>query len=65
MANDTAETGAEKGMTRELNQAQRALKKQAREFAREVIAPTAQETDRTEQYPWDNVRALTGAASWA
>jgi alkylation response protein AidB-like acyl-CoA dehydrogenase len=48
-------------MTRELNQAQRALKKQAQEFAREIIAPTAQETDRTEQYPWGNVRALTDA----
>jgi alkylation response protein AidB-like acyl-CoA dehydrogenase len=48
-------------MTWELNQARRALKKQARDFAREIIAPTAQETDRTEQYPWDNVRALTDA----
>ena len=48
-------------MTWELNQAQRALKKQARDFAREIIAPTAQQTDTTEQYPWDNVRALTDA----
>ncbi|HSS65892.1 MAG TPA: 3-sulfinopropanoyl-CoA desulfinase [Gammaproteobacteria bacterium] len=48
-------------MTWELNQAQRALKKQARDLAREVIAPTAQITDQTEQYPWDNVRALTDA----
>ena len=48
-------------MTSNLDQAQRALQRQARELAREVIAPTAQATDQSEQYPWDNVRALTDA----
>ncbi len=45
----------------ELNQAQRALKQQARDLAQGVIAPTARATDQSEQYPWDNVRALTDA----
>src|SRR5437870_8401215 len=44
-----------------LTTAQRELQMRARALAREVIAPRAAETDRTEQYPWDNVRALTGA----
>ncbi len=48
-------------MIPDLNQAQRALKKQAEELARDVIAATASETDRSELYPWDNVRALTEA----
>ncbi len=48
-------------MISDLNQAQRALKKQAQELARDVIAPTACETDKSEQYPWDNARALTDA----
>ncbi len=48
-------------MTWELNQYQRALKQQARDLAQKVIAPTADETDRSEQYPWRNVRALTDA----
>jgi alkylation response protein AidB-like acyl-CoA dehydrogenase len=48
-------------MTWELNQYQRALEKQARELAQETIAPTADETDRSEQCPWHNVRALTEA----
>jgi alkylation response protein AidB-like acyl-CoA dehydrogenase len=38
-----------------------ALRTRARELAREVIAPRAAEVDRSEQYPWDNVRALTEA----
>ena len=38
-----------------------ALRARARELAREVIAPRAAEVDRSEQYPWDNVRALTEA----
>ncbi len=49
------------GMIWELNQAQRALKQQARDLAQKVIAPTARATDQSEQYPWDNVRALTDA----
>src|SRR5205085_9049340 len=44
-----------------LTAAQRELQMRARALAREVIAPGAAETDRTEQYPWDNVKALTEA----
>ncbi len=49
------------GMYRELNQAQRALRQQARDLAQGIIAPTARATGQSEQYPWDNVRALTDA----
>jgi len=38
---------------------QAALAARAEEIAREAIAPQAAETDRSESYPWDNVRALT------
>src|SRR6201990_2602270 len=44
-----------------LSAAQQDLQMRARALAREVIAPRAAETDRTEQYPWDNVKALTEA----
>jgi 3-sulfinopropanoyl-CoA desulfinase len=44
-----------------LSAAQRELQMRARALAREVIAPRAAETDRSEQYPWDNVKALTEA----
>jgi 3-sulfinopropanoyl-CoA desulfinase len=37
------------------------LQKRARRLARETIAPRAAEIDRSEQYPWDNVKALTEA----
>ena len=45
----------------ELTAEQQALKKRARELAREVIEPRAAEVDRTEQYPWDNIEALRDA----
>jgi len=38
-----------------------ALRDRARDLAREIIAPRAAEVDRSEQYPWDNVRALNEA----
>ena len=44
-----------------LTEAQRTFKQQAFELARDVIGPRAAEVDRTEQYPWDNVAALTDA----
>src|SRR6185369_13904404 len=44
-----------------LSAAQQDLQARARALAREVIAPQAAETDRTEQYPWANVKALTEA----
>ena len=37
------------------------MRAQARELAREVIAPRAAQVDRDEQYPWENVRALNEA----
>ena len=40
---------------------QRILQAQARELAQSVFAPTAADTDLTEQYPWDNVAALRDA----
>src|SRR5437667_10292788 len=44
-----------------LSTAQQDLQKRARALARETIAPRAAEADRSEQYPWDNVKALTDA----
>ena len=38
-----------------------ALAERAERLARETIAPRAAEVDRTESYPWDNVKALTEA----
>ncbi len=35
------------------------LRARARDLAERVIAPRAAEVDRTESYPWDNVKALT------
>jgi hypothetical protein len=40
---------------------QQELQKRARALARETIAPRAAEVDRSEQYPWDNVKALADA----
>ncbi len=37
------------------------LQKRAHHLARTAIAPRAAEVDRSEQYPWDNVKALTEA----
>ncbi len=45
----------------DLTPEQLALQAQARELAQAVFAPTAAETDRTEQYPWDNVAKLRDA----
>ena len=44
-----------------LSTAQLDLQKRARALARETIAPRAAEVDRSEQYPWDNVKALADA----
>ena len=41
--------------------AQRELQSRARALARDTIGPRAAEIDRTEQYPWQNVQALTDA----
>jgi Acyl-CoA dehydrogenases len=44
-----------------LNHPQQELQQRARALARETIAPRAAEVDRTEQYPWENVKALNDA----
>ena len=44
-----------------LTAAQEELRAKARDLAETVIAPRAAEVDRSEQYPWDNVKALTEA----
>ena len=44
-----------------LNDARRALQARARDLAESKIAARAAETDRSEQYPWDNVRDLCAA----
>ena len=40
---------------------QQKLQERSRTLAETVIAPRAAEIDRTEEYPWDNVKALTEA----
>lgn len=44
-----------------LTQEQKLLKEAARRLAQDEIAPRAAEIDRTEEYPWDNTRALANA----
>ena len=43
----------------ELTETQKQLQATASEFAKKEIAPRAAEVDRTEQYPWENVKQLT------
>ncbi len=43
----------------QLSDAQLDLQRRARDFARNVAAPQAAETDRTEEYPWPVVEGLT------
>ncbi|WP_417519884.1 3-sulfinopropanoyl-CoA desulfinase [Minwuia sp.] len=45
----------------QLTNQEQALRNKARELAEDVIAPRAAEIDRSEQYPWDNVKALNDA----
>ncbi|MFQ5936580.1 MAG: 3-sulfinopropanoyl-CoA desulfinase [Acidiferrobacterales bacterium] len=45
----------------ELTETQRALQEAARKLAQKEIAPRAAEVDRSEEYPWANVEALTKA----
>ena len=44
-----------------LNDEQRAIQAAALKLADDIIAPRAAEVDRSERYPWDNVKALTEA----
>ena len=48
-------------MPSQLTAARKDLQARARALAEEVIAPNAAEVDRSEAYPWDNVRALKDA----
>ena len=45
----------------ELSETQRQLREAARKLAVKTIGPRAADVDRSEEYPWDNVRALTKA----
>ena len=45
----------------ELSDAQARIRDEARELAEREIAPRAAEVDRTEEYPWANVEALTAS----
>ena len=45
----------------ELSETQKALQHQARTLATQEFAPRAAEIDRTEAYPWDNVKTLVKA----
>ena len=44
---------------------QRQIQDAARRLAQGTIRERAAGVDRSEQYPWDNVRLLTQAGSWA
>ncbi len=44
-----------------LTQDQLTLREKAREFAQRIALPKAAELDKSEQYPWDTVKALTDA----
>jgi alkylation response protein AidB-like acyl-CoA dehydrogenase len=44
-----------------LSPAQEELRDRARSLAEQEIAPRAAEVDRSEEYPWDNVKALNAA----
>lgn len=45
----------------ELTDPQRELQNNVRDIAQKQIAPRAAEVDKTEEYPWDNVKILTEA----
>jgi len=45
----------------QLSDSQKDLQARARDLAERVIGPRAAEVDRTEAYPWDNVKAFTQA----
>jgi alkylation response protein AidB-like acyl-CoA dehydrogenase len=45
----------------ELTDSQRELQNNVRDIAQKQIAPRAAEVDKTEEYPWDNVKVLTEA----
>ena len=48
--------GASAGITFQLTEEQKMIRKLARDFARNEIAPHAEYFDKTHEYPWDIVR---------
>jgi alkylation response protein AidB-like acyl-CoA dehydrogenase len=42
----------------ELNEEQKMIRKMVRDFAENEIAPIAQETDKSEQFPWEIIRKM-------
>jgi len=42
----------------ELNEEQKMIRKMVRDFAEKEIAPIAQETDKSEQFPWPTIRKM-------
>jgi len=45
-------------MNFELNEEQKMIRKMVRDFAENEIAPIAQETDKSEQFPWEIIRKM-------
>ncbi len=45
-------------MAYQLTEEQRMIQAMVREFAREVVLPTAAERDRTKEFPWDNLKQM-------
>ncbi len=41
-----------------LNDSQKMIQQQAREFADKVVKPKAREIDRTEEFPWDTIKQM-------
>ena len=48
-------------MTFNLTKDQIEIQQRARQIASTLVAENAVEVDKSEQYPWDNVKALTDA----
>ena len=45
-------------MAYQLNEEQRMIRAMVREFAREVVLPTAAERDRTKEFPAENLKKM-------
>ncbi len=49
----------------DLTDEQKAIQSLAREFAREEVAPRAEEMDREERFPYELVEKMASWGSWA
>lgn len=47
-------------MAYQLNEEQKMIRSMVRDFAREVVLPTASERDRTCEFPWENLKKMGG-----